>query len=380
MGSFNTTCAVSKAPIRRGQKARVFFLIMNTFEHHYNLSQKGLFSSILQGFQCYPWDSFKVIGYPLVGSYQDYNQYEFEDKYLEDLTLSIINKFYIPNTIQEGKTEKDYNTYHDHLNIDQISDMKQLQDMEHSGALRVKSPHGVSIIAKMAIHEEVFQQLIKTSIFEFNHIEYGLNYSHEQYSKYLLDILNNKEQLIKNSTETDPLFLDFLIKDKLNEFFRHEGLLQNYPNLILSCQDEDNKEKLLQSHVDFIWTAKFFQKYSFDFLPAFSSGQDIPDHSNMLKSLSHIVENLKSDYDDEETITLHKEVSEKISISLAELDEKFNSWYNDEENLTNYANFVNEIKNNGIEFINLEEKNKITEFLFDYNIVKIDTGIIYFKP
>lgn len=377
MGSFNTTCAVSKAPIRRGQKARVFFLIMNTFEHHYNLSQKGLFSSILQGFQCYPWDSFKVIGYPLVGSYQDYNQYEFEDKYLEDLTLSIINKFYIPNTIQEGKTEKDYNTYHDHLNIDQISDMKQLQDMEHSGALRVKSPHGVSIIAKMAIHEEVFQQLIKTSIFEFNIVEYGLKYSQDEYLKYLLDTLNNKEQLLKNSTEEDADFQNFLIKDKLNQIFKHEGLVQEYPNLIISCVDNDNKEKLLQSHVDFIWTANFFQQYNFEFIPVYSSGQNIYDHADMLKSLSHIVENLTNDYNEEETITLHKEITEKISISLTELDEKFNLWFDGEEPLSDYANFINEIRNNNIEFINLDEENLLTEFLFDYNLIKIRKGILY---
>lgn len=377
MGSFNTTCAVSKAPIRRGQKARVFFLIMNTSEHHYTLSQKGLFSTILQGFQCYPWDSFKVIGYPLVGSYQDYNQYEFEDKYLEDLTLSIINKFYIPNTIQEGKTEKDYNAYHDYLNIDKISDMKQLQDMEHSGALRVRSPHGVSIIAKMAIHEEVFQQLIKTSIFEFNIVEYGLKYSQDEYLKYLLDTLNNKEQLLKNSTEEDADFQNFLIKDKLNQIFKHDGLVQEYPNLIISCGDKDNKEKLLQSHVDFIWTANFFQQYNFEFLPVYSSGQNIYDHADMLKSLSHIVENLTNDYDEEETITLHKEITEKISISLTELDEKINLWFDGEEPLSDYANFINEIRNNNIEFINLDEENLLTAFLFDYNLIKITKGILY---
>ncbi len=377
MGSFNTTCAVSKAPIRRGQKARVFFLIMNTFEHHYNLNQKGLFSSILQGFQCYPLDSFKVIGYPLVGSYQDYNQYEFEDKYLEDLTLSIINKFYIPNTIQEGKTEEYYNAYHDYLNIDKISDMKQLQDMEHSGALRVRSPHGVSIIAKMAIHEEVFQQLIKTSIFEFNIVEYGLKYSQDEYLKYLLDTLNNKEQLLKNSTEEEADFQNFLIKDKLNQIFKHDGLVQEYPNLIISCVDKDNKEKLLQSHVDFIWTANFFQQYNFEFIPVYSSGQNIYDHADMLKSLSHIVENLTNDYNEEETITLHKEITEKISISLTELDEKINLWFDGEEPLSDYANFINEIRNNNIEFINLDEKNLLTAFLFDYNLIKIRKGILY---
>lgn len=378
MGSFNTTCAVSKTPIRYNQKARVFFLIMNTFEHHYHNREKGFFSSILQGSQCYPWDNFKVIGYPMLGVYKDYNQYEFEDKYLEDLNLSIINKIYIPNTIQEGKEEKDYNKYHDYLNIEKIIDMKQLQDMEHSGALRVQSHHGVSIIAKMAIHEDVFQQLIKPNIFGINTIEYDKKYSKEQYYEHLLDIINNKNKLIKDKDmDIDSKFIDYMIQDKLNQIFKHEGFYQTYPNLIFS---EDQKEKILESYTDYIWTAYFFQQYKLEFLPVMLSGQEVDnyDHSIMLKKLSTIVENLKSDYE-EESLTLYKEVSEKLYISLNELEQKFHEWYDDEEPLTDYSNFVKEVKEKNIEFLNLDEENSLTDFLLNYPLLKINSGIIYFK-
>lgn len=44
---------------------------------------------------------------------------------------------------------------------------------------------------------------------------------------------------------------------------------------------------------------------------------------------------------------------------------------------TTCANFINEIRKNNIEFINLDEENLLTEFLFDYNLIKISKGILY---
>jgi len=50
MGSFNTTCAVSHASIRDGDKVRLFFLLSNNFSYDFNPRR----DSISKGFQCYP--------------------------------------------------------------------------------------------------------------------------------------------------------------------------------------------------------------------------------------------------------------------------------------------------------------------------------------
>jgi len=159
MGSFNTTCAVSKAPILDGQKVRVFFLLMNTSTFHYH-KKIGQFKSSLMGSSCYPWDHFQIVGYPMLATYNDYNRYVFDDSDMENLNLKIINKLYNKNIIAEDKSINDYNSSHDYMNIEKIENMHQLQEMEHSGSLRVKTCHGVSAIAKMAIHEDIYQQLI----------------------------------------------------------------------------------------------------------------------------------------------------------------------------------------------------------------------------
>src|ERR1044071_4618706 len=111
MGSFNTTCAISHAPIRPNDKVRLFFLASQT---GYSVDSRKSILSI--GCQCYPWDDFQVIGgISLEATYEDYNSYSFDEKSIfAQLILNQIKKNYSENVSIEGK---EYNPYHDHMDV-----------------------------------------------------------------------------------------------------------------------------------------------------------------------------------------------------------------------------------------------------------------------
>tara|TARA_B100002019_G_C21272209_1_gene603018 strand:+ start:2424 stop:3374 length:951 start_codon:yes stop_codon:yes gene_type:complete len=316
MGSFNETCAISRTPISIGQKARVFFLVMDISSMNYTKREKGLFSNILKKSPCYPWEDFKIIGYPLLGTYDDYGFYVFDDKNMENLNLSIINEIYIPNRKIEGKSG--YNEIHDHLDIEKIESMDKLQEMEGSGALRVKTFAGTSILTRMAIHEDVFQKLIlesnyeiefnkkrKTFVEAFNYYKEQLNNNlkidtnttqEEQYEEYKKTI--TKQNYLDNQEKKILYFMSKevgIIKDFVNDEISREYILNNEINYHLS--ENNFKDDILKAWVHTIWVAKFFSQYNFQFLPVIISGQsvDYNDNAIMLNKLSNIVSKLDND-------------------------------------------------------------------------------------
>lgn len=403
MGSFNTTCAISRAPITPNQKVRVFFLVMDTHSYHYDKRLKGLFSLPQMGSNSYPWSSFKVIGFPLLATYEDVNNYEFIDKDLEQLTLDAINEIYIPNTVQEGKEEKDYNEYHDYLNIDKISSMENLQDMEHSGSLRVKSYHGDSIIVKMAIIEDVFQKLIKPKRYNMNRDDYNKYYSMEEYVEEIYNKIKNSESLMeledpifenlkktikensKNEKEYQDrlnMMLEFKMQNIMEKIFEYQAI---YSRQIISNNinkaNNELKLKLVEAWVIFQWTTEFMQSYNMEYSPAITSGQcyDFKRHGDMLDELSEIVSNIRDPYG-EESVHLKTEKITKLSMSLKELDDKINDWFSPKEkNYQDYLKVKKIINENNISSVDLEDCNEVSKFLVDNRIIEISKGIIYFE-
>ncbi|WZW26901.1 hypothetical protein [Vibrio phage TCU_VP02_YC] len=372
MGSFNTTCAITRTPIQEGGLARVFFLEMDAFATNY-YGRQGLFKNIMMGCGCYPWDNFKIIGYPLLGKYADYNNYEFEDADMANMTLAAINKRYVPNRVAEGKTLEDYNEYHDYMEIDEISDMSQLQDMEHSGSLRVKGAHGnVTAVVKMAMHEEVYQMMLEGNVTEgwgddaktysfaddlkrltdkYSGSVSGFDALTEKQQKRMIDMrdelyakadageINERTGEPYTREEADKSFnqmVEWLAEDRFElgderaEWFAHSSHYRDMADL------KDNQElvhKLAEAVVGAKWCARWMMCNNYEFAPVMTCGQDYDtaSHASRLRKLADIIESKKNKYHYEEHVELDVVRSERVELSLSNLKERFADWYDEDE-------------------------------------------------
>jgi hypothetical protein len=156
MGSFNLSCAITKAPIKEKQKVRLFFIT----------DTGGYKGDGLNGCLVYPESGYEVIGFPIKAKYSDYGTYEIDDESdVAEMTLKIIKTNYAENIVEEGKTIDDYNLTHDHMNIavDNL-DWYTVQDMIHSGRLFLNNRTKKSHVAIMAVHEKVYQKMIEGDI------------------------------------------------------------------------------------------------------------------------------------------------------------------------------------------------------------------------
>lgn len=148
MGSFNTTCAVSRAPIREGNKVRLFYVV-----------SEG--QVIGKGGECYPWDNFKIIGGGAIpAEYADFNNYDFdEDSLFAKYIQNYIKQEYSENISIEGE---EYNDCHDHMDVN-VKDLtwQKIQEMVRSGRLFLKDFQGEKcFVAAFVIHESVYQVMI----------------------------------------------------------------------------------------------------------------------------------------------------------------------------------------------------------------------------
>lgn len=423
MGSFNTTCAISKAPILVGQEVRVFFLVWNCFDYHHSKNSKGLLSLKDMGSSCYPYDKYTVIGYPLLATYEDYNNYSFIDKDMEELTLNYIRSIYKPNVVQDGFDESDYNEYHDYLNIETIKDMKQLQDIEHSGALRVRTAHGDSFIAKMAIHEDIYQNLIlkqswkdyhskdiKNFDFLYNHFknqylsedDFMLNLSKGNQAKadFFREMLSEDIGKEKNGKIVTEESVEMEVRkiimrqlksssDDSDPYSRNDWLFHKVRPASDILKNKDNPEfaeQILKSFVGGILTNKFFFTYNLEFDSVMTSGQcyNYKTHANMLSELSDIVKNLKSRWHDEEEFTLTKEkiVQEIVSVSFKDMDSKISDWFTStDKEYIEYQKIISNIKDNNIESFVVGDKSDFDIFAKKYEVFSdVSNGLtIVFK-
>lgn len=165
MGSFNAVCAVSGAVIRPSDKVRLVFLVSNpshthdTGERHHSANHEHLF----QGYMCYAYDNFEILGVPLEATYEDYNNWGYDEESAAwQYTLKRIKEVYTPNVIPESGR---YNSCHDYVNISKEAlDASTIQDMIHSGSLNGKVYGQKVFIKHMAIHESIYQLMLRGDI------------------------------------------------------------------------------------------------------------------------------------------------------------------------------------------------------------------------
>ncbi len=407
MGSFNTTCAITRTPIQEGSLARVFFLEMDAFATNY-YGRQGLFKNIMMGCGCYPWDNFSIIGYPLLGKYADYNNYEFEDSEMAELTLAAINSRYVPNRVAEGKTLEDYNEYHDYMEIDEISDMAQLQDMEHSGSLRVKGGHGnETAVVKMAMHEEVYQMMLagtksegwgedakkytfaddmKRLTDKYNGSVSGFDALSEQQQKRMIDMrdelyakadageINERTNEPYTRDQADKSFsqmVEWLAEDRLelgderSDWFAHKSFnrdLREKPEMV---------EKIAEAVIGAKWCALWMQNNNYEFAPVMTCGQDYDtaEHAKRLRKLADIIEAKKNPYHYEEHVELDVVRTERTELSLSSLKDRFADWYDsDDQEYQDLLNAIESIKEQSS--FTFGDGSVFDKFVKDYDVLR----------
>ena len=418
MGSFNTTCAVSKTPILEGQEARVFFLVMNGYPANIESTDKGLFHNIYQGVGCYPWTNFSVIGYPLLGTYADYNRYEFDDEEMSNLTLQVINKVYAPNRIKEGKTEEDYNSYHDYLNIEKINDMEQLQDMEHSGALRIKTFGGTTLVCKMAIHEEIYQKMILSgkksgvkdymdkTLYDFN--EY-VNYYLEKYKnsidtyemdEFEIDIYNKRKSDLNEKIGSKDskgniidenyvsrrlsMFKEVLCMKSQRDLFKTEGERWHSETLVVDDLEKNEfHNNIIEAWAGGMWTKDWFLLHNLEFAPVITSGQeyDFKSDANHLCEIAGIVRGLKSRWEDDESFAIETETTIKKYLSIKDIESKCEDWFgSDKSIMKKFYEVMKDLRTNRPENFTVGDDSLFNKFSQENYLINESQGtVLYFK-
>lgn len=379
MGSFNTTCAISHAPIREGDKVRLFFLASESYRHDNESAEQF---SISKGCQCYPHDDFKVIGgVALEATYADYNNYEFDEESIPaQFILSLIKEYYSENVPVEGVR---YNEYHDHMSVSVNElDWQKVLDMIHSGRLFLNGyTQRKSFVATMAVHEKVFDALMYKSItrYDYDSSEYvtitlqdainkvingfspeALEAEHAKHIeratkvfKNLIDSANGDEELIRDIEKrideyANEISMDVLSRDDENmrggsrDYVWHGGNptrnMVKFGNKIV-LEDTEQYYKVTSEDIANIAKLAVETEYfnvgmvvnNFMYRPIMTSGQedDFPAHAAMLRKLADAIEDTPSRWSDENlTVNFHREQWQEINMS--DIEKQFNEWYDDE--------------------------------------------------
>lgn len=404
MGSYNRVCAVSKTPIMVGQKARVFFLVVNTFDYYYYKNDKKLFKTSLSESHCYPHENYQIIGYPLLATYQDENFYEFEDEDMVNVNLDILNKAYLPNRVHPSKKESDYNSSHDFLNIEKLENMFLVQKMIKSGSLRIMSVHGASSVVEMAIHEDIYQKLILVD--GWNRGYYNDNKKDfnsivdSMMDKYIgkdnLIISDNdkalfecsKKHLMANNDKTlETVQKEYSDMLKLSGNYDTDHSPRELHNTLTYFKQDihryDFPKKIIEANLGALWTNNWFYMNNLEFHTPMTS---VPDndrnydrHLKRNRDVSDILSQLKLPYDEGETLEIKETIVRTLTLSKTEIESKILEWFGDDgEAFEDMTTTINKIVENNISCFAIGDKSFIDTFFSDYDLIdlSIEQGTI----
>lgn len=318
MGSFNATCAVSGAVIRPSDKVRLVFLVSNsahthdTGERRYSANHKHLF----QGYMCYSYDDFEILGVPLEATYEDYNNWSYNEEGVEwKYTLKEIQRIYTPNVIPESG---EYNSCHDYVNIDKEAlDSSTIQDMIHSGSLNGKVYGRKVFITHMAIHESIYKLMLRGNIETYDrelqdYVTHSMFESHEkQYMKEHVVSRERGEQVANITKEVKEKKGEVLSEEEYEEIValfsrcgaEHcRGFCYSPSNLIKARTPELDKA-FISGMIIITWfdmNHKCLQP-----TPSGSQEYDLRPHIQLLRDMADALEETRKergddDWDDEE--------------------------------------------------------------------------------
>lgn len=399
MGSFNRICAVSNTPIMRNQKARVFFLVVDVADLYYYKERKGFFKTSLSESHCYPYENYQIIGYPLLAKYGENCLFEFEDEDMVNLNLDVLNSVFHPNKIDPDKNEHDYNSSHDFLDIDFLTDIDLVQNMILSGSLRINSVHGVSSVVTMAIHEDIYQQLIlkdgwsrgsfldKKQDFQEIVKETMDKYIHSdnliisERDKMMFDLV--KTRLLKDNDKT----IEEVTKEYSENLKRFGNYDESYDQREMhhtltffkrDIHKYDYPQKIIEANLGALWTSNWFEKNNLAFHAPMTSSADNDNsyapHIKRLRDIESIVNNLKTPHDEySETLALKEVVVKSLVLTRQELESKLKSWFDaDSDALVEMEQIINKIIDNQISSFTIGDNSEFDTFSSNYDLFSHD--------
>lgn len=298
--SFNTSCAVSYAPIKKGNKVRLFFLVSDTF-------------SIGKGYKCYAWDDFKLLGgVSIKATYDEYGEYSFDEKTVfSQYVHHIITSKYQENIPVEGVK---YNEMHDHMSVNKDSlSWRKIQSMIHSGRLFLNGSgdSNLPFVSIFAVHESIYQVMINQisdqeniekeveeemgSTLEINYMN-AYNKYKEQYTEVLKERkLTEKEieSVIKDLAER--AMVNYPLTEQNKRSYSNQAIygiddsLKGIRNFIYSNKKSIKSANLKSVLHNIIEVDKFvlaMQVACKMFRPAMGSGSDSGFHVNLMREMA----------------------------------------------------------------------------------------------
>lgn len=392
MGSYNQTCAITHCPILPEQEVRVFYLVLNIGMNNIKEEKTQLKQFPYMGSYCYPYDQFKIIGYPLLAKYNDYGRFIHNDNELANITLNNINKIYIPNNetiinLEDYLDEKDL-----FLDVHTINDINLLDDMINKGALRVKTPYsmsndknGTSFISRMVILESVYQNIIKKqrninfsmffeelkdslelsdNFFSFDHkqkdIPYPMHVSmYKKFFNLIYDYDNPRSQLI--------------IKNKIRRCSLKT--VNESVNFYNDYKKVEDKHVFCESVASLYFCEEWFKNYSFEFKPMLTTN-DFIDYleleENYIKLADETFKHIskcKYHYNDED-IPLNLKISFKYELSVFDLKAKRDEWFNKQDNEYKiFSDMIDYLVDNKIESFIIGDLSKMDNFISEFHLL-----------
>lgn len=362
MGSFNVTCAISNAPIIQYQEAYMFWVASNPFVNSKNRDTG--YNTLFQGIGCYPWDNFQVLGLPMLGEYQDYNNFGKFNKVVEEINLRQLNRLYVPNIPKRkdgqelpfdwdnfNKKDYDYNEYHDHVFIRELESIEQAQNLEHSGALRGKLHRLDTHIARVFIHKDIVNKLILTGTRTEGWAENKRTFTFEDDVNHLYTLLTMVEDDITNPL--DSMDLSDMSDDEiraLRRALRRSSRSTQLSNERFDWQvdyhslvDEEHAMEVARGLTITKWVSQWMYEHNKQWCPVVSSGQEWDFHAsaNSLNEIANVIREIHNPFENEESVPFTVTTAQPVtSVTVKELIECWKDWYLDDDLLNELTNEV----------------------------------------
>lgn len=411
MGSFNSTCAVSRAPISPNDEVRLFYIISNNFTEPLYPGHNPQNEPMHRGLGCYAYDNFSTVGLPLKATYEDYGIFEISDPEhpYARYTLKCIQDSYSTLKLPEDSEEADeirsrdrefYNIEADDLNFELVNDMIR------GGMLFCEAgTYGKKFIGFYPVLEEVYQVLIQGTVETYDDTEPTTVYADYNLKQYT-EMQNRKSKVAKDKYKKNVEKYRDLYSDRIgtikkdgtvlsaeeaeenildlasfshetyndrNEFSHKNSFSRGLYSTWFSQSEErdmtdEEYEEFSTMHTEALFYVICLSRYNYEFIPPQTSGQeyDTLDQGALLVKMGQALLRKSVETRDDGPM----EFSEvHLIVSLNELSQSFEEYYDEDDKSAGLAAIREYDKIYGYKDVILtheEAKEKGLEMLFHF--------------
>lgn len=370
MGSFNSTCAVSRAPISPSDKVRLFYIISNNFTEALYPGHDPSNQTMHRGLGCYFYDNFSTVGFPLQATYEDYGIFEItnpEHPYAQ-FTLDVIKENYSPNKKIPEDDENFSRRNDEYSEIPAHSlTFEVINDMIREGVLYCEAgTYGKKFIGFYPVLEEVYQVLIQGTVETYDntitptrYTDYNLaQYSEMQNRKYAAQDKRYQDNLEKyrklyedrigcvkkdgtvltaeeaeeNIIEMASLSLDTHERHEFGykDSFNRSAYITYIRDLGLEMTPEEMAD-FNKMHTEALFYLICLSRYNYELIPPRTSGQeyDTIDQGALLVKMGQAL--LKKSHDEREYSIPLSSSTVHLILSLNDLSKEFEEHYDEDE-------------------------------------------------